>query len=173
MCVLPLPHAWFEAATALPERRFPPARALRDGLSPLTVFAARMARHRGETAAAPVETTLDSAQQSFDGYFDVSRGGGAPDLLRTAIAEVAEKAAADAAAGTELSAEDLATLARGLHRLADWVLAAPELPEEIAAPAAPSPDAMRRWKDQHQLFFVIIHGMLYLLHVLEEALERR
>jgi len=35
-----------------------------------------------------------------------------------------------------------------------------------------SADPLFRWKQQHQSFFLIIHGMLYLLHVLEEALNR-
>jgi hypothetical protein len=39
------------------------------------------------------------------------------------------------------------------------------------APTVPD-DALFRWKQQHQLFFLIIHGLLYLLHVLEEALDR-
>ncbi|MEO1513033.1 MAG: hypothetical protein AAFU70_13255, partial [Planctomycetota bacterium] len=93
--------------------------------------------------------------------------------LRRATALAVAKCVADAAAGHSLTAEQELTLARGLHRLADWAQAPIDLPEALPAGAAPAPDAMRRWKDQHQLFFVIVHGLLYLLHVLEEALGKR
>ena len=170
---LPLHHAWFEADTALPERRFREKRMVLEGVAPLSVVAARFGEGAGE-APADAATTLDSQQRSFDDYFDVRRVEAPPvEALRAAMGVALRKSAADAKAGHHLDFKQEMTLARGLHRLADWAQAPSELPETMPALPRARPDAMRRWKDQHQLFFVIVHGMLYLLHVLEEALQKR
>jgi len=71
-----------------------------------------------------------------------------------------------------ISDEDLQCLAVGLHRLADWAQFTTEIPEAAETGEAEPASALFRWKQQHHLFFVIIHGMLYLLHVLEEALDK-
>lgn len=119
---------------------------------------------------------LDGAQRSFDSYFGVVRADGQPIvLLRTAMANTLTLAFEDVLRGTSLTDEQLSRLALGLHRIADWVLTPTALDLEATAELAldGSPiDPLNRWQTHHQVFFVIVHGMLYLLHVLEEALDR-
>ncbi|SFA68838.1 hypothetical protein SAMN05421688_0045 [Poseidonocella pacifica] len=167
---LPLPHDWFAAETTLPKHRFRMSQLMASG-NAMTGLAARVTQAVANEEFAPSESTLDGAQRLFDSYFLVERASGAPvEMLRAAMAKALPLCAADIETGSALSDVQLQTLARGLHRLADWAL----IP--TAAPAAASPhvtaDPLFRWKQQHQLFFLIIHGMLYLLHVLEETLDR-
>lgn len=167
---LPLPHDWFMAETALPKQRFRVTK-LTEGGTAMEVLAKRVALTGDTPEAGPSDSTLDSAQRLFDSYFHVERADGAPvELLRHAMATALPVCAADIAAGVKLSEAQLETLAKGLHRLADWAL----VPSEVsgALPETVESDALFRWKQQHQLFFLIIHGMLYLLHVLEEALDK-
>lgn len=168
---LPLPHDWFAAQTALPKHRFRMSRLLASG-GAMNGLAARVAQVDAEPLDfAPSDSTLDGAQRLFDSYFLVERATGAPvDMLRAAMAQVLPVCVADIETGADLSDAQLETLARGLHRLADWALIPTNMPDY--APPAISADPLFRWKQQHQLFFLIIHGMLYLLHVLEEALDR-
>ena len=168
---LPLPHDWFAAQTALPKNRFRMSQ-LRASGSAMNGLAARVTQAAAEPMEfAPSDSTLDGAQRLFDSYFLVERAAGAPvDMLRAAMAQALPICAADIETGAELSEAQLETLARGLHRLADWALISTEMPD-YATPSL-SADPLFRWKQQHQLFFLIIHGMLYLLHVLEEALSR-
>lgn len=167
---LPLPHDWFAAQTALPKNRFRMSR-LKESGSAMQGLAARVSQAAERMDFAPCDSTLDGAQRLFDSYFLVERASGAPvDMLRMAMAQALPACVADIETGAELSEEQLETLARGLHRLADWALIKTETPA-FKPPAVPA-DALFRWKQQHQLFFLIIHGMLYLLHVLEEALDR-
>ena len=167
---LPLPHDWFAAQTALPKTRFRMSRLKTSG-SAMHGLAARVAQ-----AAEPIEfdasdSTLDGAQRLFDSYFAVERAAGAPvDMLRAAMAKALPICVADIESGADLSEVQLERLARGLHRLADWALIPTEMPAFTSPPVSAEP--LFRWKQQHQLFFLIIHGMLYLLHVLEEALNR-
>lgn len=167
---LPLPHDWFAAQTALPKTRFRMSQLKASG-SAMQGLAARMSRAGEPAQVAPSDSTLDGAQRLFDSYFLVERASGAPvDMLRTAMAQALPVCVADIETGAELTEAQLETLARGLHRLADWALIPTDMPK-VALPDVPA-DPLFRWKQQHQLFFLIIHGMLYLLHVLEEALDR-
>ncbi|RPE66527.1 hypothetical protein EDD53_2231 [Pacificibacter maritimus] len=167
---LPLPHDWFAAQTSLPKNRFRMSRLKSSG-SAMQGLAARVAQAAGAADVAPSDSTLDSAQKLFDSYFRVERAAGSPvDMLRAAMAQALPVCVADIESGAELTEEQLETLARGLHRLADWALIPGDMPE--FTPTIRTADALFRWKQQHQLFFLIIHGMLYLLHVLEEALDR-
>jgi len=167
---LPLPHDWFAAQTALPKNRFRMSKLHGSG-SAMHGLAARLSQPMDPVDVSTADSTLDGAQKLFDSYFLVERAAGAPvDMLRAAMAQALPVCVADIDTGANLSAAQLETLARGLHRLADWALVAPDLPD-YTAPAS-QPDPLFRWKQQHQLFFLIIHGMLYLLHVLEEALDR-
>jgi hypothetical protein len=167
---LPLPHDWFAAQTSLPKNRFRMSRLMASG-SAMQGLAARVAQAVDDQTFDASDSTLDGAQRLFDSYFLVERAAGAPvDMLRAAMAQALPTCVADIETGADLSPEQLETLAKGLHRLADWALIPTDMPE-YTAPAL-SADTLFRWKQQHQLFFLIIHGMLYLLHVLEEALNR-
>lgn len=167
---LPLPHDWFAAQTALPKNRFRMSQLMAAG-GAMQGLAARVSQPVDAVNLDPTESTLDGAQRSFDSYFLVKRAAGEPvDMLRSAMAQALPICVADIETGAQLNDEQLEILARGLHRLADWALFPTDMPEHTA-PSVPA-DALFRWKQQHQLFFLIIHGMLYLLHVLEEALDR-
>lgn len=167
---LPLPHDWFAAQTALPKNRFRMSKLMENG-GPMQGLAARVAQAAEDVDFAPSDSTLDGAQKLFDSYFLVQRAAGSPvDMLRAAMAQALPVCVADIETGADLSEEQRATLARGLHRLADWALIPTAIPEHIQPKI--DADPLFRWKQQHQLFFLIIHGMLYLLHVLEEALDR-
>ncbi len=167
---LPLPHDWFAAQTALPKNRFRMSRLKASG-SAMQGLAARVAQAGEAVEFAPSDSTLDGAQRLFDSYFLVERAAGAPvDMLRAAMAQALPVCVADIETGAQLSEDQLETLARGLHRLADWALVPTDMP--AFTPSSIPADPLFRWKQQHQLFFLIIHGMLYLLHVLEEALDR-
>jgi len=167
---LPLPHDWFAAETALPKARFRMSKLTASG-SAMRGLAARVAQAEPVAETHDSDSTLDSAQRLFDSYFHVRRAAGEPvEILRAAMASALPVCVADLETGAALSEAQLATLARGLHRLADWALIPTDVPD--FAPAKTPPGALFRWKQQHQLFFLIIHGMLYLLHVLEEALDR-
>jgi len=168
---LPLPHDWFAAQTALPKNRFRMSKLLSHG-SAMQGLAARVSQSAQPIEFDASDSTLDGAQKLFDSYFLVERAAGEPvDMLRAAMARALPLCVADIEAGAELSDPQLETLARGLHRLADWALIPGDVPA-FDGPSVPT-DALFRWKQQHQLFFMIIHGMLYLLHVLEEALDRQ
>jgi hypothetical protein len=167
---LPLPHDWFAAQTALPKNRFRMSQLMTSG-SAMQGLAARVSQAAEPADFDSSDSTLDGAQRLFDSYFQVERAAGAPvDMLRAAIAQALPVCVADIETGAQLSDVQLEALARGLHRLADWALIPTDTPDHTP-PVVPT-DALFRWKQQHQLFFLIIHGMLYLLHVLEEALER-
>ncbi|SFR45204.1 hypothetical protein [Litoreibacter janthinus] len=167
---LPLPHDWFAAQTALPKTRFRMSKLMERG-SAMHGLAARAAQVDEALDVSTSDSTLDSAQRLFDSYFLVQRAAGAPvAILRAAMARALPVCVADIETGADLSDAQLETLARGLHRLADWALVPTDMPE-YTPPKTPT-DPLFRWKQQHQLFFLIIHGMLYLLHVLEEALDR-
>lgn len=175
---LPLPHAWFEADTALPKARFR-AKRLREGGAPIVVAAARAlgGRRSDDGGFSNADSTLDESQRGFDAYFDVRRADGAPvALLREAMAATVPRATKDILGGVSVDDDALATLALGLHRLADWALTPTEIDADALDVARAAPDgpigALERWKTQHHLFFLIVHGMLYLLHVLEEALDK-
>lgn len=172
---LPLPHAWFEAETALPASRY---KIGRNGEShPLGVVAARLAAFRSSSPVAAGEgNVLDGAQRNFDEYFQVVRADGRPvELLRTAMASTLELAVMDTLRGTTLTDEQISRLAVGLHRIADWLLTPTAIDADAVASlvgdGAPV-QTLDRWRTHHQVFFVMVHGMLYLLHVLEEALDR-
>lgn len=172
---LPLPHAWLEADTRLPTARYHTERNAH--IHPLRVLAARLAGYRSSSPVAQGSgNVLDGAQRSFDAYFDVVRADGQPlVLLRTAMANTLMRAFEDVLRGTTLTEEQLARLAIGLHRIADWVLTPTaidlEATADLVADGAPI-DPLDRWRTHHQVFFVMVHAMLYLLHVLEEALDR-
>lgn len=167
---LPLPHDWFAAKTALPKSRFRMSRLLASGTA-MQGLAARVAQASEPVVFDRSDSTLDGAQRLFDSYFQVERAAGAPvDMLRAAMAQALPICVADIESGADLTDDQLQTLARGLHRLADWALIATDIPDFV--PSDIPADPLFRWKQQHQLFFLIIHGMLYLLHVLEEALRR-
>jgi hypothetical protein len=175
--LLPLAHAWFKADTKLPRRRFSMPKAGAGRSDPFVVAAARLAAVRDESLPRePAESTLDHTQRSYDDYFDVGRAGGWPvPVLRKALATALGDALPDYLNGHSLTEEEVAGYARALNRLADWLLVPTEVGEALLA--APSRNAggvvaLDRWKIQHRLFFVLLHGMLYLLHVLEEALDR-
>lgn len=167
---LPLPHDWFAAETALPKNRFRMSQLMASG-GAMQGLAARVSQPIEAAELDQTDSTLDGAQRSFDSYFLVKRAAGEPvDMLRSAMAQALPICVADIESGAKLNEEQLEILARGLHRLADWALFPNDMPKHTA-PSVPT-DALFRWKQQHQLFFLIIHGMLYLLHVLEEALDR-
>ncbi|MGJ8584021.1 MAG: hypothetical protein ACSHXD_08025 [Marinosulfonomonas sp.] len=173
MITLPLPHGWFEADTALPKHRFR-ATNLATGAKAIEQVAARVSGVTPPEKSDDVENTLDSAQRLFDSYFNVERDDTAPvSLFRSALSQALPACARDIQTGVSLTDEELQTLALGLQRLADWAQFAPE-PTETPKTTAPAQqeNVLYRWKQQHQLFFLIIHGMLYLLHVLEEALDK-
>ncbi len=173
---LPLPHCWFEAETSLPEHRFH-AQTMATGIAALADFAQRtqgvaQTARRGNDE----DNILDGAQRLFDRYFAVERLDTDPiPQFRQGLSQTARACHSDAATGTSLSDEEMRVLALGLHRIADWA----QFPAKWDASTTQAPQAgqgacaIRRWKQQHHLFFVIVHGMLYLLHVLEEALDRR
>lgn len=172
---LPLPHAWFEADTALPASRY---RTGRGGEShPLSVVAARLAAFSStDPVAAGSGNVLDGAQRSFDDYFQVVRADGRPvEMLRTAMANTLHVAIKDILRGTSLTDEQMSRLAVGLHRIADWLLTPTAIDSDAVASlvgdGAPV-EPLDRWRTHHQVFFVMVHAMLYLLHVLEEALDR-
>jgi hypothetical protein len=174
---LPLAHAWFKADTRLPRRRFSMAKVKQADVDAFVVVAARFAAVRDEPLAdEPAENTLDHTQRSYDDYFHVARVGGWPvPVLRKATAQALDAAVRDYLKGHSLTKGEVAVFARGLNRLADWLLVPTEVSDEaIAAYVASTGQviALDRWKIQHLLFFIILHGMLYLLHVLEEALDR-
>ncbi|SFR13289.1 hypothetical protein [Poseidonocella sedimentorum] len=167
---LPLPHDWFAAETALPKTRFRMSKLKTKG-SALHGLAARVSQARAQTEFGETDSTLDGAQRLFDSYFLVERASGPPvEMLRAAIAQALPICVADIETGVELDETQFEKLARGLHRLADWALIPADMPD--FTPPQMTADPLFRWKQQHQLFFLIIHGMLYLLHVLEEALDR-
>lgn len=168
---LPLPHDWFAAQTALPKHRFRMSKLLDKG-GAMQGLAARVAQAGNALDFGPSDSTLDGAQKLFDSYFQVERAAGSPvDMLRAAMAQALPVCVADIETGADLDDEQLATLARGLHRLADWALVPTTIPDHTLRKI--DADPLFRWKQQHQLFFLIIHGMLYLLHVLEEALDKQ
>jgi hypothetical protein len=167
---LPLPHDWFAAQTALPKTRFRMSHLSKAG-TPMHGLAARVAQVSETLDLSACDSTLDGAQRLFDSYFLVERADGEPvAMLRAAMAQALPICVADLEIGADLSDEQLETLAKGLHRLADWALIPTDMPD-FTSPTVPN-EPLFRWKQQHQLFFLIIHGLLYLLHVLEEALDR-
>jgi hypothetical protein len=161
----------------LPRRRFSQAKMNRPDLDPLVAVAARFAPVRDEIVPSEAaESTLDASQVSYDAYFDIGRAGGWPvPVLRKAMAGAMDSSVRDYLRGTSLSAGEVATFANGLHRLADWLLVPSDVADEAADGYRITGEpvvALARWKLQHQVFFIVIHGMLYLLHVLEEALDK-
>lgn len=168
---LPLPHCWFEANTSLPSYRFNEAK-LGAGLAALAGAAARTQGADSGAIARREDNTLDGAQRTFDRYFNVTRADDLPvPQYRVALGQTLKACYLDIASGSSLTERDLEVLAMGLHRLADWSqfpTTAVEAPDWPATEAS----ALFRWKQQHHMFFVIVHGMLYLLHVLEEAMEK-
>ncbi|SDX34270.1 hypothetical protein [Litoreibacter albidus] len=173
LLTLPLPHCWFEAETALPAHRFKAAN-LGTGSDALLGVARRTQGAELADKARPEDNTLDGAQRSFDTYFNVLRADDLPiPQYRAALGQTLKGCYLDVQTGVSLTDREIEVLSLGLHRLADWaqfpttVDSADDTPWE-----AHSPSQLYRWKQQHHLFFVIVHGMLYLLHVLEEALDK-
>lgn len=172
LITLPMPHSWFEAETSLPRYRMNP-RNIKAGVAALQIAAQRVHADIAAPDTDADDNTLDGAQRSFDRYFCVDRSMAPPvDVFRLALSRVIPGSAGDIAGGHSLSEAELTTLATGLHRLADWAQFPSALPDGSGAPDNSAPDALFRWKQQHHLFFVLIHGLLYLLHVLEEALDK-
>ncbi|MEJ8562121.1 hypothetical protein QTO30_13405 [Yoonia sp. GPGPB17] len=169
---LPLPYCWFEADTSLPSHRFNEQR-LGSGMGAFEAVARRVQGATSDIKADRKDNTLDGAQRNFDAYFNVERADDEPvPQYRVALGQTLKGCYLDmAAGGVSLTDKDLEVLALGLHRLADWAQFRTDEGNTDSWPAL-APSALFRWKQQHHLFFVIIHGMLYLLHVLEEAMER-
>ncbi len=170
---LPLPHCWFEAETSLPAHRFNRAK-LGEGLAAFEGVARRTFGATSSIKARREDNTLDRAQRAFDEYFRVRRADDRPiPLYRAALGQTFKACYLDVATGVSLTDRDIEVLALGLHRLADWAQfsTTPDATDTSDWEKGTG-SAIHRWKQQHHLFFVIVHGMLYLLHVLEEALDK-
>ncbi|MGJ8558476.1 MAG: hypothetical protein ACSHW6_15650 [Sulfitobacter geojensis] len=112
-------------------------------------LAARVAQSAEDVEFGASDSTLDGAQKPFDSYFQVERAAGSPvDMLRAAMAQALPACVADIETGADLSDEQRATLARGLHRLADWALVPTTMPDHTLRKI--EADALFRWKQQHQ-----------------------
>lgn len=168
---LPLPHCWFEAVTSLPPHRQNETK-LGAGLAAFLGVAARTQGVVSDVTARREDNTLDGAQRTFDRYFKVERADDLPvPLYRAALSQTLKASYLDLASGTSLTDREIEVLTIGLHRLADWAQFETSADVAVNWPQTET-TALSRWKQQHHLFFVIIHGMLYLLHVLEEAMDK-
>ncbi|AXI49273.1 hypothetical protein C1J03_24515 (plasmid) [Sulfitobacter sp. SK012] len=126
-----------------------------------------------DAVARREDNTLDGSQRTTDNYFNVARADDLPvPQFRVALGQTLNACYLDVASGVSISDRDVEVLALGLHRLADWSQFPTSTDIDVTTWEMTAPAAIYRWKQQHHLFFVIVHGILYLLHVLEEAMGR-